>query len=130
MSVRQAIILFAHGSRNPQWREPFEAIAAQVRANAPEVRVELAFLELMSPSVDEAVRDCADSGIERIRIVPLFFGVGKHIAEDLQALVADTQQAHPHLNIQVVEAVGQSKAVRQAMADYALSSVKQYSSSD
>lgn len=34
-----------------------------------------------------ALRDCAEQGIHHIRIVPLFFGVGKHVAEDLQGLV-------------------------------------------
>ena len=31
----QAIVLFAHGARDPRWAEPFEAVAARVRATAP-----------------------------------------------------------------------------------------------
>ena len=117
----RAIILFAHGSSNPTWREPFDAIAQQVRTLAPDARVELAFLEIMSPNVHEVVRECAQVGIQNIRIVPLFFGVGKHIAEDLRDLVAAVQTEFPEIQIEIAPAVGQSEAVREAMAKFAIS---------
>lgn len=41
-----ALILFAHGSRDPKWAEPFKAIQSLIRAQAPGLIVELAFLEL------------------------------------------------------------------------------------
>jgi lipopolysaccharide export system permease protein len=49
--MTQAIVLFAHGARDPRWAEPFEAVAARVRAAAPGCPVVLAFLELMTPSL-------------------------------------------------------------------------------
>ena len=117
----RAIILFAHGSSNPTWREPFDAIADQVRAQAQDAKVELAFLEIMSPSVHEVVRDCAEQGIHHIRIVPLFFGVGKHVAEDLQGLVEAIRAEFVEIAIEIAPAVGQSEMVREAMANYAVS---------
>ena len=117
----RAIILFAHGSSNPTWREPFDAIAQQVRAQAQGARVELAFLEIMSPNVHEVVRQCAEQGIRHIRIVPLFFGVGKHVAEDLQGLVETMRNEFSEIQIEIAPAVGQSEMVREAMAKYAIS---------
>ena len=117
----RAIILFAHGSSNPTWREPFDAIADQVRAQAQDAKVELAFLEIMSPNVHEVVRDCAEQGIHHIRIVPLFFGVGKHVAEDLQGLVEAIRAEFVEIAIEIAPAVGQSEMVREAMANYAVS---------
>ena len=116
----RAIILFAHGSSNPTWREPFDAIADQVRAQAQDAKVELAFLEIMSPNVHEVVRDCAEQGIHHIRIVPLFFGVGKHVAEDLQGLVEAIRAEFVEIAIEIAPAVGQSEAVREAMARFAV----------
>ena len=49
--MSNGLILFAHGARDPRWAEPFEAIAAAVRARAPSVDVRLAFLELMAPDL-------------------------------------------------------------------------------
>ena len=117
----RAIILFAHGSSNPTWREPFDAIADQGRAQAQDAKVELAFLEIMSPNVHEVVRDCAEQGIHHIRIVPLFFGVGKHVAEDLQGLVEAIRAEFVEIAIEIAPAVGQSEMVREAMANYAVS---------
>ena len=116
----RAIILFAHGSSNPTWREPFDAIADQVRAQAQDAKVELAFLEIMSPNVHEVVRDCAEQGIHHIRIVPLFFGVGKHVAEDLQGLVEAIRAEFVEIAIEIAPAVGQSEMVREAMARFAV----------
>ena len=116
----RAITLFAHGSSSATWREPFDAIAEQVRAQAHDARVELAFLEIMSPKVNEVVRDCAEQGIRHIRIVPLFFGVGKHIAEDLQGLVEAMRNEFAEIQIEIAPAVGQSEVVQEAMARHAL----------
>ncbi len=122
----RAIILFAHGSSNPTWREPFDAIADQVRAQAQDAKVELAFLEIMSPNVHEVVRQCAEQGIHHIRIVPLFFGVGKHVAEDLRELVEAVRAEFVEIELVIASAVGQSEVVREAMAKFA---VGEYSTS-
>ena len=120
----QALILFAHGSSNPTWREPFDDIARKVQVLLAEqgqaVVVQLAFLELMSPSVDQAIHDLTQQGVRDIRIVPLFFGVGKHIAEDLQKMIQAAQMTHPDVMIQIAPALGQSDWMRQAMAEYAV----------
>jgi sirohydrochlorin cobaltochelatase len=118
----RAIILFAHGSSNPSWREPFDAIVERVSALAPDARVELAFLEIMSPNVNQVVRDCALDGIRHIRIVPLFFGVGKHVAEDLQKLIEAVRVEFAEIEIEIASAVGQSETVRGAMAKFAIQS--------
>ena len=120
----QALILFAHGSSNPTWREPFDDIARKVQTllakQGQAVAVQLAFLELMSPSVDQAIHDLTQQGVRDIRIVPLFFGVGKHIAEDLRNIIDAAQMAHPDVVIQIMPALGQSDWMRQAMAEYAV----------
>ena len=116
----RAIILFAHGSSSATWREPFDAIAEQVRAQAHDARVELAFLEIMSPKVNEVVRDCAEQGIRHIRIVPLFLGVGKHGREDLPRLVAELQIAHPGVPFTLMPAVGEDTRLVQLLAQIAL----------
>ncbi len=117
---KQAIILFAHGSSNPTWREPFDAIAQTVRAQATNTRVELAFLEIMQPELHEVVQDCARQGIPYIRIVPLFFGVGKHVAEDLTQLIQTMQTQYTDLKIHVMPALGQSEMIRNAISSYVL----------
>ena len=68
----RAIVLFAHGSRDPLWRRPVEAVAQQVRELDPAVAVRCAYLELMQPDLPAAVRDLVAAGVDQIGIVPMF----------------------------------------------------------
>jgi sirohydrochlorin cobaltochelatase len=121
--LSQAIILFAHGSSQSTWRAPFDDIAVRVQTllaqSGQNTLVQLAFLELMAPSIAQATHDLAKKGVRDIHIVPLFFGVGKHIAQDLHGIVDDVRAQHPQVRIQIAAALGQSEFMRQAMAEYA-----------
>ncbi|MEO8166253.1 MAG: CbiX/SirB N-terminal domain-containing protein, partial [Betaproteobacteria bacterium] len=50
-----AIVLFAHGARDPSWAEPFHRIAARLRHTRPGLRVEVAFLEMIQPTLASAI---------------------------------------------------------------------------
>ena len=116
----QALVLFAHGARDPRWAEPFEAVAERVRAAAPDLPVVLAYLELMAPTLDEAV-DCAvDGGATTVDIVPLFLGTGGHLRHDLPPLVDALRSVHPDVTIRLHAAIGEHAAVSAAMARAAL----------
>ena len=45
-----AVLLLAHGARDPNWRKPFERLHADVRARLGAIPVVLAFLELAAPT--------------------------------------------------------------------------------
>ena len=59
--------MFAHGSREPGWAEPFEQLAARVRVAAPQAQVRLAFLELMQPDLAGAAVANLTRGVARDR---------------------------------------------------------------
>ena len=119
--MTRAIVLFAHGAREPRWAEPFEAVAAAVRAAAPETRVALAFLELMTPTLAVAAADLVRAGATRIDIVPLFLGTGGHLRRDLPPLVAALGAAHPGVDVRLHAAIGEHATVIAAMAAAAVS---------
>ena len=72
----KAIILFGHGARDSRWREPFDRLAALWRAQQPKTPVELAFLEMMQPSLDEAVVALSGKGVTDVTVVPVFLWTG------------------------------------------------------
>jgi sirohydrochlorin cobaltochelatase len=114
--VTRAIVLFAHGARDPRWAEPFEAVAARIRAAAPDCRVALAFLELMAPTLGDAATALVAAGATRIDVVPLFLGTGGHLRRDLPPLVEALRAAHPGVDIRLHAAIGEHAAVVEAMA--------------
>jgi len=115
-----AILLFAHGARDPAWAEPFRRIAARLGRRQPGIRVELAFLELMQPTLDSAIAGMAAEGIRHVTVVPLFLAQGGHLKQDLPRLLDDVRGDHPALRIDVTSPIGDSEVLTNAIADWAL----------
>ncbi len=113
---RHAIVLFAHGARDPEWARPLERIAHSLAQRRSGVAVRIAYLEMMRPSLDEAVAALADEGAARVTVVPVFLGQGGHIKEDLPRLVTAAQAAHPGLSIEAQPAIGEQPEVIEAIA--------------
>lgn len=114
-----ALLLFAHGSRDPAWRAPLDAVCQRIADRHPG-RCELAFLEFMQPELSDALQALAQAGERSIVVVPLFWASGKHIKTDLNEAVARFTQAHPEVQVRVATALGEADAVQVALAEYAL----------
>ncbi|WP_353427887.1 CbiX/SirB N-terminal domain-containing protein [Polynucleobacter sp. MWH-UH19D] len=114
----KAIILFGHGARDIRWREPFDRLAALWRSQHPDTPVELAFLEMMQPSLEEAVSALSIVGASQIIVVPVFFGQGGHLRNDFPALLAACQEKYPEIILSATNAVGDDLAVLQAIVDF------------
>ena len=117
--MTQAILLFAHGSRDASWRAPFEAIFQEVKVRH-EGPVQLAFLEYMSPEFLEAVTELVAQGVTHVRVVPLFLAAGGHVRSCLPALVTEARQAHTGLQLTVLPPLGESAVLVSAFADFAV----------
>jgi sirohydrochlorin cobaltochelatase len=111
--LKEGIVLFAHGSREPEWAKPFEQIARKLSATD---LVTLAFLERMRPTLEEAVAALAAKGAQRIRIVPVFLGAGGHIKEDLPKLADAARARNPGVEIVLERTIGERQEVTDAIA--------------
>lgn len=116
--AKNALILFAHGSRNANWREPFEKIRQKVSSQT-KAPVRLAFLELMLPTLPDTLQSLTEQKITHITIVPLFFGLGNHVAHDLQTLINSFSLRHPNIEVKLSPPLGESEEVLNTMALYA-----------
>jgi sirohydrochlorin cobaltochelatase len=117
----RGIVLFAHGSRDPLWHGPIQAIAARILELDPGVPVVCAYLELTAPDLPVAVTRLVDQGVRAISVVPLFLGVGRHAREDLPALMAVLRQQHPAVCFTLQPAVGEDARLIDLLARVALS---------
>jgi sirohydrochlorin cobaltochelatase len=115
----KAIILFGHGARDIRWREPFERLAALWRTQHADIPVQLAFLEMMEPSLEQASQSLAAMGATQITVVPVFFGQGGHLRNDFPLLLKDCQEKFPQITLSATNAVGEDLAVLQAIVDFA-----------
>lgn len=121
--MTQALILFAHGSRDPLWREPIEAVAARVRALAPRMPVACAYLEHTTPDLPTVATQLIASHADEIWVRPLFLGVGRHAREDLPALMDTLRLQHPQVRFHLQASVGEEAQVLDALATVALQGI-------
>lgn len=115
-----AIILFAHGARDPEWAQPFNVIRQQLQAARPDVPIELAFLEVMTPTLEQAVERVQAQGAKRVVLVPLFMAQGGHLKQDLPQLAQRIREQHPQLELQLLSAIGEVPEILRAIADWVL----------
>lgn len=117
-----SILLFAHGSRDPNWKRPFESILAQTQEQASGP-VALAFLESMQPDFAQGIASLVGNGANAIRVVPLFLATGSHLRNDLPELIAQAKATHPQVEISIATAIGEAAVIQHAIARYASSAV-------
>ncbi len=113
------VIVFAHGSRDPLWRSPVEAIAQAIGAADPAVHTRCAYLELCEPDLPSAAAELVALGVQHIRVMPLFFGMGKHAREDLPLLIEHWTAAHPLIPIDLLPPAGEHPALTALLAQLA-----------
>ncbi|MDB5896415.1 MAG: hypothetical protein JWP22_681 [Ramlibacter sp.] len=118
--MRRAIVLFGHGSRDPLWRLPMETVATRLRALQPGTPVRCAYLELETPDLPTAVAELVAAGADRLTIVPMFLGTGRHAREDLPRILGQLQAAHPAVVFALQKPVGEDARVVELIAKMAL----------
>jgi sirohydrochlorin cobaltochelatase len=113
-----AIVLFAHGARDPEWARPFQRIKDLLEKKRPGATVELAFLELMEPPLADAVEKLALAGHKAITIAPLFMAQGGHLKNDLPKILTALRADHPQTTITLLPAVGDVDEILASIADW------------
>jgi sirohydrochlorin cobaltochelatase len=111
-----AVILVGHGSRDPLWNAPIQAVAARVAAAHPALPVRCAYLELQQPDVPTAAAELVGAGARRISLVPMFLGTGKHAREDLPRLLDTLRAAHSQAAFTLQAPVGEDPRVLDLLA--------------
>ncbi len=111
MRSKSGIILFAHGSRDREWARPFQQLAEILRTKV-DGPVAIAYLEFMSPTLDEAI---ASLDADDIRVVPVFLGQGGHVKDDLPRLIAAAQKKH-RVAVRLDPPIGEQTIVIEAIA--------------
>jgi sirohydrochlorin cobaltochelatase len=114
----KVLIFFGHGARDMRWREPFDRLVSIWRVQHSQVRVELAFLELMHPSLEEVITSIANDGANEVVVVPVFFGQGSHLRNDFPILLTACKEKFPEIKLSATSAVGEDEDVLQAIIEF------------
>lgn len=118
--TQTGLILFAHGSRDPEWASTLNRVRSSVHERSPDLPVKLAFLELMQPDLQATADALIAEGIGRIVVLPMFIAQGGHLKKDLPALIDALRVRHPRIVFEQAAPVGEAESVVQAMALHVL----------
>ena len=113
--MTRALVLLAHGARDPRWAAPFEAMADHLRS-IPGLEVRLAFMELLEPRWPAVAGELAATGSTQVDVIPVFLGAGGHVQRDLPRLVQAAQEAYPTTRWLLHPPLGEAPAVIRALA--------------
>lgn len=116
----KGILLFAHGARDPEWARPFERIRDRVRASRPEFPIALAYLDIMSPTLEEAVDSLVQEGASSITVFPLFMAQGGHLKQDLPRMLEAIRSSHPHVPLSLQTSIGEVPDILAAIAAWVI----------
>lgn len=118
MNTHVANILLAHGSSDPKWKTPFidmtNAIKQQGEHSETPLLVELAYMELCEPSLEQMCEHFAKQGVQQINIYPVFFAAGRHLRHDVPKQL-EAIEAELNIKTTLHPPVGQEKAVQHAI---------------
>jgi sirohydrochlorin cobaltochelatase len=115
-----ALILFAHGARDPEWANPMRRVQAAIRQRITSTSVELAFLEFLQPSLEDSVAQLVVQGADKIVILPMFIARGGHLKREVPAMIEGLRSTHKNVQFSLEAAIGEHETVVQAIAAAAL----------
>ena len=117
ITPEKLIVLIAHGSRDPRWRQPFEALLAKVEAENPQHPVVLCYMEMASPTLFEVLEPYKTAPPKQLEILPLFMSAGSHYTADIQPMVERVRQWFPCATVLLHPPIGEHSAFQRLLLD-------------
>lgn len=105
-SIRTAVLLIAHGSRRPEANADLYRLAELVAEEGRYPVVEVAFLELTSPTIPEGGQRCVERGGLRVLMLPYFLSAGVHVVQDLEAFRRQLAESFPAADFRLCPPLG------------------------
>ncbi len=115
-SDRTAVLLIAHGSREPSANDDLLELARRLAASGPYPIVEACFLELTEPDIPAGGARCVAQGATRVLIVPYFLSAGVHLRRDLTAVRDELGRRHPQVEFRLGAPLGPHSLLDQLVA--------------
>jgi len=105
-----ALLLVAHGSRRKQSNDEVDRLAEKLRDNCSGQYkiIHSAFLELAETLIPDGIKKCIDDGATSVIVLPYFLNSGRHVIEDIPAIVNETRGHYSEVDIRIAPHLGAS----------------------
>lgn len=115
----RSLIIIAHGSRREASNEEIRALSTAVSAclDGRYERCRCAFLELAEPDIGSAINEEVAAGAREVVCFPYFLSAGRHVAEDIPAIIEAARREHPQVRVSLERYLGAQRAMAGLIAD-------------
>lgn len=103
----KAVLLISHGSRFARTKAEVAALVNRLREHSGVDIFEYAFLEIEEPNIPDGIARCVEKGATEVLVLLNFLNSGRHVDEDIPAIVELCQTIYPQVRIMVSDPVGQ-----------------------
>ena len=115
--MTRGMLVVGHGSRDADGVDEFWALASTIRDAVGDLLTGFGFIELASPTVDEAIDDLIERGATEIVSVPLVLLAAGHLKNDGPAALARARARHPEVRFSLARDLGIEPGVLEITAD-------------
>jgi sirohydrochlorin ferrochelatase len=121
--MEPALLLIAHGSRQPEANADLVYVVEQLRRRGRKV-VEASYLELANPNIDEGGARCVIAGAKCVVLLPYFLSAGVHVLRDLTAARDRLAARFPGVEFRLAEPLGRHPLLLDVVTDRAREAVE------
>ena len=115
--MKTGVILISHGSKLNSGNDGLFKVADMLRAMNRWDVVEAAFLQLAEPGFPEVLKRMAESGAERIVVVPLLLFKGNHVYKDIPEMLENGKVKYPEIEFIYTNNIGADERIALIAAD-------------
>lgn len=94
-SMATAYLFVAHGSREEEGNRAFLDLIEDLRKRHPRQLIEMAYLDVLPPSIPEGIETCLKKGAREVVILPLMIFPGRHVSRDIPRMIEEASQRRP-----------------------------------
>lgn len=98
----KSIVYIGHGSRLQEGNEQFIHFVQSVIKERSESIQKIGFLELTTPTVQDAITEAIQDGATEVLIVPVLLFAATHYKRDVPFEIKKVQKLYPHITFSVV----------------------------
>lgn len=113
----KAILLVSHGSHSPKTKQEVQALLEILKKRTGFSIFELAFLDVESPDIPTGLDTCVAKGAGSVLVLLNFLNSGRHVNNDIPAIVEAARLKHPHVDFCISEPVGQHERIADLFVD-------------
>jgi sirohydrochlorin ferrochelatase len=104
----KALIILAHGSRREESNREIQQLSIEVTkiAGKDYKFIEYAYLELVEPTLIQAIEDVVAKGASDITIHPYFLNSGNHLKRDIPEIIRTAEGKYPESKFKISACIG------------------------